>query len=242
MRSLAPLLLLCAAAAAAPAPASAPRKVSDAEARRLLKAPVRLDARAGAVLKRSAQAYRALKFLLTESTAEGVRTVTRLKRPGYYHSLQAQSSGELVRLSVCDGRHYYEYQEASRQYVERPAALLPRLPLPVNARPFFVDVSRGQVMETLKGAPAVREYAFAYAGEERVAGRPADRVRVSTLARNPDGWRAFDSLRLYDHATGYLVQVRNGSRTTRITNHPNAQLPTAGFTWKPIPGGTRSFD
>src|SRR3712207_8382168 len=54
---------------------------------------------------------------------------------------------------------------------QRSATVLPGLVLPVNARPFLVDPSRGTVMKDLTGEPRVREYAFQYVGEEKVDGR-----------------------------------------------------------------------
>lgn len=241
MRAVLSCLLLLGSAAAAQPPA-APRKLSEPEAARLLKAAVRIDSRAAAVLKRSAAAYRRLKSLQTESTVDGVKTITRLKRPNYLHSLQHRASGELIRLSISDGRHYYDYSEAVRKYVQRSASVLSSLALPVNARPFFVDVAGGAAMKDLKGVPAVREYAFTFAGEERVGSRVADRIRVSTVARVRDGWSSFESVRLYDRESGLLVQVRSRNGRTSFKNTPNASLPTEGFVWKPIPGGTRSFE
>ena len=218
------------------------RNIPEAEAQRMLKAPVRVDARAGAVLRRSAQAYAKLKTLLTESNAGRVKTVTRLKRPRYYHSVQHQPNGEMISLAISDGKTYWDYQEPTRKYLQRDAAVLPALTLPLNARPFFVDPSKGRVMRSVKGSQTVREYAFAHAGDEKLAGKTADRIRVSTLVSSRSGWRSYDSFYSFDRKTGLLLQVRSGSRSITIKNTPNADLPTKGFVWKPIPDSTRSFE
>jgi hypothetical protein len=224
------------------AAAPAPKSLSDADAQRLLAAPVRVDAKAGAVLRKSAQKYAALKSLLTISTTDGITTTSRMKRPRLLHSLQQKPSGELIRLTISDGKDYYDYLEASRKYVVRSGPQMLNFPLPFNVRPFWVDASRGNVMKSIKGEAAVREFAFAYAREEKVGGKPADRIRVSTLVRGPSGWQTFDSIRSYDRASGLLVQVASGPRRTLIKNQPNVSLPTEGFVWKPIPDATRSFE
>jgi hypothetical protein len=234
MRAVVLALLL----AAAPAPKTLP----DAEAQRLLTAPVRVDGKAGAVLRASAQKYSALKSLLSVSTTDGITTTSRMKRPRYLHSLQQKPSGELIRLTISDGKDYYDYIEADRKYVVRSGPQMLDFPLPFNVRPFWVDAGRGTVMKSIKGQPAVREFAFAYAGEEKVSGKPADKIRVSTLVKGPSGWQTFDSIRSYDRASGLLVQVASGPRRTLIKNQPNVSLPTEGFVWKPIPDATRSFE
>lgn len=235
-------LLAVAAAASRGGAQGRPRAVSEAEAQRLLKAPVRIEAKAAAVLRRSAQGYGRLSSLLTESEGDGVKTVTRLKRPRYYHSLRHQSDGELIRLSISDGRAYYDYVEAARRYVQRDASTLSKLALPVNARPFFVDVSRGAMMRSPTKDLTVREYAFHYAGEEKAGAGLGDRLRVSTLIRSRSGWRTFDSLRTYDRKSGLLTRVVSGEQKLRIKNRPNARLPTEGFVWRTIPGATHSFE
>ncbi len=218
------------------------RSIPEADAQRMLRAPVRVDAKAAVVLRRSAQAYAKLKTLLTESSAGGVKTITRLKRPRYYHSVQHHPNGEMISLAISDGKTYWDYYEPTRKYLQRDAAVLPTLTLPLNARPFFVDPSKGGVMRSVKGSQTAREIAFAYAGEEKIAGKAADRVRVSTLVSSRSGWRTYDSIHSFDRKSGLLVQVKSGSRKITIKNTPNPNLLTSGFVWTPIPDSSRSFD
>jgi hypothetical protein len=224
------------------AAAAAPRKVSEAQARAILAAKPKLDAKADRILNRSAAAYKKLGSLMTQSTAGGVVTIARMKRPRYFHLLQHKPEGELVGLAISDGTTYYEYTEARRKYVQREASRLTALPLPVNARHFWVAPGGGTPLLTLNGQPHVREYAFRGVGERKVAGKPADGVAVSTLVRAADGWHTFDATRYYDRASGLLVLQISGAKQIAYKNTPNARLPTEGFVWKPIPGATRSFD
>lgn len=236
------LLGLAALLVAAPGFSQTRRGIPEAEAQAMLKAPVRADPRAAAVLRRSAQAYARLSTLITTSTMDKVKTVTRLKRPLYFHSVQSAPDGELIGLSVSDGKVYYEYEESSRKYVQRPATVLRDLALPVNARPFFADVSRGAVMQNARLQPTVRECAFAHAGEEKVNGQTADRLKITTLVRGRNGWRSFASFRSYDRKTGLVVRMVSGARKLEIKNQPNAKILTQGFVWKQIPGARRSFE
>lgn len=243
MRAAAPLALAVAAGVSAGQGTSpGPRSVPDAQARSILAGPAQMDPESRGVMERVSRAYGALKSLETITRGGPVEAIGRLKRPRLYHFLQKKKEGELVALAISDGKRYYEYTERTRNYIEREAAVLGRLTLPANVRLFFTGQQPGSVMVGLDGKPAVREYSFRYLGQERVAGKPAHVLRVSTLARGPSGaWSTFHSRRYFDAGTHLLRRIVNGARVLDVENRINPELPTAGFRWQPIPGATKGF-
>jgi len=241
---LIPLLLLLAGAPSPARPAGAPavKQLTGPQAIALLQKPAALDAASSRVLQRVALAYSRLKSLESVTLTPEVKAIARLKRPRYYHYLQAKPEGELIALAISDGRRYYEYSERTRQYRERDAAFLNRVTLPANVRMFFPGQTAGAPMVGLDGEPAVRDYAFRYLGREKVRGKPADVLSVSTMLRSGrDTWVSYDNKRYYDAATGLLVRMVNGARVTDIQNRVNLNMPTEGFRWKPIPGALKGF-
>lgn len=238
--TLAVAVSCCAATGAAP-PNAGLRPLSPAEAQALLERPVQIDPKAATVMARVTASYRRMQAL--ESLARTGRSVSvaRLKRPRLYHFLQSKPDGELIALAVSDGTRYYEYTERTRQYLEREAAILDALTLPVNVRFFFAAQRPGGIMRGLDGKPSVREYAYRYQGREKVSGHAADVLTVSTLTRGPEGWRAFEGTRAFDARTGLLLRSVNGGNRVLFENHVNPKLPTESFRWKPIPGATKGF-
>lgn len=236
------LALTAAGVASGQGPGPGPSRVSDAAARSILSAPAQMDEKSRRTMGRVSRAYGALNSLVTITRGGPVEAIGRLKRPRFYHFLQKKKEGELVALAISDGKRYYEYTERTRNYIERESAVLGRLTLPANVRLFFSGQQPGSVMLGLDGKPAVREYAFRYIGQERVEGRPAHILLVSTLARGPSGaWNTFDSRRYYDAGTHLLRRIVNGARVLDVENRINPTLPTSGFRWQPIPGATKGF-
>jgi hypothetical protein len=232
------LLLLPGAALAAPPPGT----LSAAAAERLLRAPVQADAAARRVMSRSAQAYARLRSLEIGTTVGGVKTTAWAKRPNLLHLLQTTPKGERLSLMICDGGRYYEYVERRRQWLEREAAVLPRLALPQAVRPFFSDPARGLPLNGLDGRPAAREFAFRGGSARQVRGRPAEAVRVSVLLRGAEGkWRVAELTRFYDRASGLLVRIEGGRTGEDVRSAPNAAAPKGAFRWVQPPGAVRAF-
>jgi hypothetical protein len=252
---LAVVLALPAAAAPPPPPgglpasplrilASAPKGVREAtrdQAQALLTKPLSMDAGARKVMQRAAAAYGKLKTLEAIGRSGDETTYTRVQRPNLLSCLQMKGKDTLLSISACDGTGYYEYYESSQSYVEREVHWLKKIALPSNARLFFAGKEFGAPMVALDGKPAVREYAYRYAGRQKVSGKPADVLHVSTVTRAGGRWFVFDSVRCFDAATGLLVRTVNGDRRVDITNRPNKPFRTGAFRWTPPPGATKGF-
>lgn len=240
---------LAVSAQAAPKPATPkpapPPKIGilrAGEASALLSRPVEMDEAARKTLARSASAYGKLQSLKSLSFDGSAVTVGVMQRPALYHYVQQTTDHKSIAEALCDGKSYYEYRETTKQYVERPAAVLERMPLPVNVRPFFVHGRLDAVMAGLDGRPGIREYAFHGAGTAKVEGKPALAVKVSLMVRSADGsWRTFDSTRCFDPKSYLLVETTNGDRKLRIKNFPNAKIPASEFRWIPPPGAVKGF-
>lgn len=211
--------------------------LSPAAAATLLREPAVMDAGSRRVIGRAETAYRKLRTLKTINRDGGMTGVAHLARPLRFHLHQKLVTGEPVALAVSDGSEYYEYRHRSKQYLQRPAATLKTLALPVNVRLFMEGQSAAVTLKGLDGNPTVREYGYRHRGQERISGGPAERVDVSVMVRSPDGkWHSFTSRRYYDMATGLLRRAVNGGRTMEIENHPNAPIPATQFRWQ-IPAG-----
>lgn len=238
--ALLPALLLAGASGAARAPGV--KSLSQPEAARLLAQPVVVDAKSAQVLQRSAAAYGHLQTLVSVSRDGYLVGTARLQRPRRYSFSQNSPDGKLVALALSDGTRYYEYTAKTGRYLERDTAIVDRLALPANVRPFFGTQKPGTSMVGLDDRPAVREYAYRYSGQQKVDGTNADVIRVSTMTHSNQGaWFSFDSIRCYNSGTGLLARVVNGDRTVTITNRANAKLPADAFQWRPPKGAVKGF-
>jgi hypothetical protein len=223
---------------------SAPRGVREAtrdQAQALLAKAMSMDAGSRKVMQRAVAAYGKLKTLEAIGRSGEETTYTRVQRPNLLSCLQMKGEGNLLSLSACDGTGYYEYYESSRSYVQREVHWLKKIALPSNARLFFAGKDLGAPMVALDGKAAVREYAYRYAGRQKVNGKPADVLHVSTVTRAGGRWFVFDSIRCFDAATGLLVRTVNGDRRVDITNRPNKPFRAGAFRWTPPPGATKGF-
>jgi hypothetical protein len=231
--------VVAARAAAAP---SGPRTLAAAEAEALLRQAARVDPQAARVLKRVAAGYGKLTSLRSAGRSGDVGALASLKRPLFFHLVRRTPEGELVALAVCDGRRYYEYTERTRRYVEREAALLTRVAVPPNVRPFLAGDRLTEPMVALDGKPAVRDYRFRYGGRRSVGNKRADVLSVSTMTRGRGGtWQTFEGTRWYDAVSGLLLRTTTGARTTDYQNKLNPALKTDDFRWRPIPGAVKGL-
>lgn len=218
------------------------RTLSPREAEGYLQRPPTMDADSKRVVNRAEAAYHRLTTLRTVSHDGGMVVTALLQKPNLYRLTQKLVSGQLVGAASSDGRHYFEYREHSKQYLERDAAVLGRLVLPVHVRLFFSEQQSANVLSGLDGKPTVREYGYRYRGKAQVGGKPAERVDVSVMARSPDGaWHTFVSERYFDPKSGLLIRVVNGDRSISIRNEPNARITPAELHWTPPAGAVKGL-
>lgn len=241
-----PLLLVAAALtltlAATGAYSAEDRTLTPQEAEGYLRRAPVMDAGSQRVINRAETAYHQLRSLRTVNDDGGLVSVALLQRPRLYRLTQKLISGELVASAVSDGKHYFEYREHSKQYLERDADVLRHLVLPVHVRLFFREQQSGNLLSGLDGKPTVREYGYRYRGKVAVGGKPAERVDVSIMARSPDGvWHTFVSERYFDPKSGLLIRAVNGGRTMVIRNEPNAKIAPAEFRWTPPAGAIKGL-
>lgn len=201
-----------------------------------------MDSGARRVIARAEAAYGKLRSLKTISRDGGLTGVAYLQRPRRYRLTQKLDSGELVALAVADGTNYYEYRARKGQYLQRPAAMLADLVLPVNVRLFMDGQSAAETLKGLDGRPTVREYGYRYRGKATVNGTATERLDVSVMTRIPDGtWLSFVSERYYDVKTGLLRRAVNGDRRMDIENIPNFTVPAGTFRWVPPAGAIKGL-
>jgi hypothetical protein len=164
--------------------------LSPAAAATLLREPAVMDAGSRRVIGRAETAYRKLRTLKTINRDGGMTGVAHLARPLRFHLHQKLVTGEPVALAVSDGSEYYEYRHRSKQYLQRPAATLKTLALPVNVRLFMEGQSAAVTLKGLDGNPTVREYGYRHRGARgrlrhgALAGRQVAFLHQSTLLRH----------------------------------------------------------
>ncbi|MGV3719640.1 MAG: hypothetical protein ACO1SX_01925, partial [Actinomycetota bacterium] len=130
--------------------------ISPATAATLLREPATMDPGSRRVISRAEAAYRKLRTLKTINRDGGLVGVAYLARPFKFHLSQKLVSGEPVALAVSDGHEYYEYRHRSKQYRQRPVAILKQLALPVNVRLFVAGQTASATLFGMDGKPTVR--------------------------------------------------------------------------------------